>query len=220
MTGLGDSVYREELWLGFTVGDLHQLATRAAILCRWADRFPYSERFEIAWAGIVDYLTECDSPPERVQVYRAALRAIGRVSERELREHGSRHGTDGLYATPRFELYWAPKPAPAADATVVDRLAMWQIWATLRPLHRMAFLALAAHNDYAKAAEAVGYPYSTFSYLISEARAEFLTLWHQGETPSRMWATDRRGAGDIEQRARRVLTVRKNKRYSRREDTG
>lgn len=219
MTGLGDSVYREELWLGFTIRDLDQLATRAAILCRWADRFPYSERFEIAWAGIVDYLTECDSPPERFHVYRAALRAIGRVSEQELREHGSRHGADGIYATPRFELYWAPKPAPAADATVVDRLAMWQIWATLRPLHRMAFLALAAHNDYAKAAEAVGYPYSTFSYLISEARAEFFALWHQGETPSRIWATDRRGDTDIEQRVRRVLTTRRNNRYSRREDT-
>ncbi len=83
----------------------------------------------------------------------------------------------------------------------------------------MAFLALAAHNDYAKAAEAVGYPYSTFSYLISEARAEFFALWHQGETPSRIWATDRRGDTDIEQRVRRVLTTRRNNRYSRREDT-
>jgi hypothetical protein len=75
----------------------------------------------------------------------------------------------------------------------------------------MAFLALAAHNDYTKAAQAVGYPYSTFSALICEARAELLARWHEGETPSRLWATDEHGDSDIEQRARRVITRRKKK---------
>jgi hypothetical protein len=109
-------------------------------------------------------------------------------------------------------MYWAPKPAPAADTTVVDRIAMWQIWATLRPLHKMAFLALAAHADYAKAAEAVGYPYSTFTALISQARAEFLALWHEGQEPSRPWANDRHGHGDIERRVRRTITKRRSSR--------
>lgn len=52
---------------------------------------------------------------------------------------------------------------------MVDKIALWQIWATLRPLHKMSFLALAAHNDCTKAAQAVDYPYSTFAYLISQA---------------------------------------------------
>ena len=179
--------------------------------CRWGDRFAFSERFEIAWAGIIDYLTDYDSPPEPFEVYKAAQRAIGRASENELAEHGMRHGPDGLYATPRFEIYWTPKPAPAADTTVVDRIAMWQIWATLRPLHKMAFLALAAHNDYTKAAEAVGYPYSSFAALISQARAEFLALWHEGQQPSRPWANDRHGDGDIEQRVQRTIAARRRK---------
>jgi hypothetical protein len=201
----------DEVWLGYTLAELRRIADRATAYCRWGARFPVGERFDIAWAGIIDYLTACESPPEPVEVYRAAQRAIGRASERELGEHGLRHGPDGLYATPRFEIYWTPKPAPPADTTVVERIAMWQIWATLRPLHKMAFLALAAHNDYTKAAEAVGYPYSTFAYLISQARAEFLALWHEGQQPSRPWATDRHGNGDIEQRVQRTIAARRGK---------
>jgi hypothetical protein len=199
-----------EAWLGYTFAELRQIANRATVYCRWGDRFPFHERFDIAWSGIIDYLTERDSPPQRFEVYQAAQRAIGRASEKELGEHGMRHGADGLYATPRFEIYWTPKPAPAADAAVVDRIAMWQIWATLRPLHQLAFLALAAHADYSKAAEAIGYPYGSFSYLISQARAEFLARWHEGEAPSRIWAIDKHGHTDIEDRARRVLVRRKN----------
>ena len=102
------------------------------------------------------------------------MRAISRASDRELREHGITRSSDGLQAMPSFDAYWTRKTSPAADAAVVDRLAVWQIWRMLRPLHQMAFLALAAHGDYAQAADAVGYPYSLFSALITAARAELL----------------------------------------------
>jgi hypothetical protein len=200
-----------EVWLGYTFAELRRIAERATVYCRWADRLPFHERFEIAWAGIIDYLTTREDPPQPFEVYRAAHRAIGRTSDQELREHGARRGPDGLYSTPRFEIYWTPRPAPAADAAVVDRLAMWQIWATLRPLHQMAFLALAAHNDYTKAADAVGYPYSTFTALISQARAEFLALWHEGQQPSRIWANDKHGVGDIEHRVQRTIAAKRRK---------
>jgi len=122
-------------------------------------------------------------PMEATEDAEAGMRAIGRAGDRELREHGAARGGDGLHGMPSFEIYWAAKTAPPADATVVDRVAVWQIWPMLRPLHQMAFLALAAHGDYAEAARAVGYPYSSFASLISEARAAFLALWHEGETP-------------------------------------
>jgi hypothetical protein len=86
-----------------------------------------------------------------------------------------------------------------------------RIWAALRPLHQLAFLALAAHADYAQAAQAAGYPYSTFTALISQARAEFLALWHEGQQPSRIWATDKHGHGDIEQRVQRTIAAKRRR---------
>jgi hypothetical protein len=218
MTEPEPRAHGEEAWLGYTFTQLRQIADRAAIYCRWGDRFAAPERFEIAWAGLVDHLTTCDTPPEPFELYKAAQRAIGRASNKELNEHGLTHGGDGLSAMPKFEIYWAPRPAPPADATVVDRIAMWQIWATLRPLHKLAFLALAAHNDYAQAAQAIGYPYSTFTALICQARAEFLALWHEGERPSHIWAYDRHGTADIEDRVRRVITAKRHRNREHQED--
>lgn len=207
-------------WLGYTFGELHQIAARAAVYCRWGDRFGFGEKFEIAWAGVIDHLAVCGQPPEFFDLYKAGMRAIGRASDTELREHGITRGSDGLQAMPSFDAYWAAKTAPGADAAVVDRLAVWQIWPMLRPLHQMAFLALAAHGDYTQAAEAVGYPYSSFSALINAARAEFLQLWHEGETPSRIWAADKHGSTDPILRARRILADRRRRKHQHPPDTG
>lgn len=208
----------DAVWLGYSFRDLHQIAARATVYCRWGDRFPFPERFEIAWSGVVDHLAGCEQPPESFDLYKAGMRAIGRAGSKELREHGITRGSDGLIAMPSFDAYWAPRTGAPADAAVVDRLAVWQIWPVLRPLHQMAFLALAAHGDYAKAAEAAGYSYATFTSLIGEARAAFLALWHEGETPSRIWATDKHGNGDPALRTRRILASRR--RASRRQPPG
>jgi hypothetical protein len=211
MTGRQEAV--EAAWLGYTLRELHHIATRATVYCRWGDRFGFPDKFEIAWAGVVDHLAGCDQPPESFDLYKAGQRAISRASERELREHGLTRGSDGLQAMPHFDAYWAHKTSPAAEAIVVDRLAVWQIWPMLRPLHQMAFLALAAHGDYRQAAEATGYPYSSFSVLITQARAAFFELWHEGETPSRIWAADKHGSTDPALRARHVLASRRRKRH-------
>jgi hypothetical protein len=212
MTGVQASSREQAAWLGYSFRELHQIAARATVYCRWGDRFPFPERFEIAWSGVIDYLAGCEETPESFDLYKAGMRAIGRASERELREHGITRGSDGLRAMPSFDAYWAPRAGAPADAAVVDRLAVWQIWPMLRPLHQMAFLALAAHGDYARAAEAAGYPYATFTSLIGEARAAFLALWHEGETPSRIWAANKHGATDPALRARRILASRRRTR--------
>jgi hypothetical protein len=207
---------REATWMGYTFTELHQMAGQLAVHCPWGGGFAFPDKFEFAWAGIVDYLAGCETPPERFEMYKAGMKAISRAADRELREHGvTTRGGDGLRPTTRFEIYWRPRAAPGADTAVVDRLAVHQIWPMLRPLHQMAFLALAAHGDYAQAAQAVGYPYSTFSDLVSQARAAFLTLWHEGEAPSRIWAVDKHGHGDITERARRVLAARRSKTHPR-----
>jgi hypothetical protein len=199
----------QEAWLGYTLGELTQIARRAAVYCRWGDRFPLPERFEIAWTGVVDHLAGCDRPPEPFEVYKAGMRAISRVGERELREHGVAHTSEGMRAMPRFGAYWAPRATPGADIRVVERVALWQIWAMLRPLHQLALLALAAHGDYTAAAQAAGYSYTSYTCLVSEARTAFFALWHEGEAPSRIWSADQGGDGDIEDRVRHVLATRR-----------
>ena len=54
MTAQRPGAYQEDAWLGYTFRELHQIAARATIYCRWGDRFPFSVRFEIAWDGVVD----------------------------------------------------------------------------------------------------------------------------------------------------------------------
>jgi hypothetical protein len=94
----------------------------------------------------------------------------------------------------RFERYWRHVAAPddGPEEKITERLALAQIWPHLRPVHREALAALAAHGDYQRAAQALGLPYATFKSRISTARREFLALWHDGETPSRPWVRDRR----------------------------
>jgi hypothetical protein len=81
-------------WLGYTLRELHQIAARATIYCRWGDRFPFSVRFEIAWDGVVDHLVGCQEPPESFDLYKAGMRAIGRASDREQPWPSGRQGSN------------------------------------------------------------------------------------------------------------------------------
>jgi hypothetical protein len=97
---------------------------------------------------------------------------------------------------PSFGLYWdsvARHTASHEDA-VIERTALWQIWEQLSACEREALLALAIHDEYATAANALGLQYYTYCARVRRARKRFLELWHEGEAPSRPWGRDRRGA--------------------------
>jgi hypothetical protein len=93
---------------------------------------------------------------------------------------------------PRFYAYWNPAHAPSPEARVTERHALAQIWPLLRPSEQRALTALAMTGDYEKGAAAAGVATSTFHVLISTGRRRFLAAWHEHETPSRIWRTDRR----------------------------
>ena len=63
---------------------------------------------------------------------------------------------------------------------------------TLAEVERSTLLALAITGDYKQAAALLDMSYHTFHTSLSRARRKFLALWHEGETPSRMWGRDRR----------------------------
>jgi hypothetical protein len=97
---------------------------------------------------------------------------------------------------------------------VTERVALAQILPRLRPLNQKAITALAGWEDYGLAAEALGISRRHFTGRISIARREFLSLWHEGEPPSRPWGHDLRGAraADPLASANRTIAARRRAR--------
>ncbi|MGW4422581.1 helix-turn-helix transcriptional regulator [Streptosporangium sp. NPDC004631] len=179
---------------GYNLADLHQLATRA--LWRvWGVTVDRHTRYELAWSAIAEaiYAASDDQPPSPVQLIGVGQDAIGWHVRAEARHHGlSKHAE---YDPMRgFAAYWEipVRHAGSPEPGVVDRLALWQIWPELTDAQRKAVLALAAFGTYQAAAGSLGITYKTFKQHIGDARRRFLTLWHEGEQPSRIWGADRR----------------------------
>lgn len=78
----------------------------------------------------------------------------------------------------------------------MERTALAQIWDALSEQHQALIAALATTDDYGKAAAALGRPRQSYVSMLAAARKAFRELWHEGETPSRHWANDRRANPD------------------------
>ncbi len=179
----------------YTLDSLDRLAYFAARRKLWHGGLALPERVETARSAMAEHLYASDQPPTVRELIQAGWKAISDHIQQSDQFHG--HNTDDRYAgttRPRFETYWRDTagPAPGLDEQIIERLALAQICPRLRPAHREALAALAAHGDYQQAADALGESYATFKSQVSRARREFLTLWHEGETPSRPWVRDRR----------------------------
>jgi hypothetical protein len=188
------SADQAELRHGYTLDSLDRLAHFAARRKLWHHGLELFERAEIAWSALAEHLYACDEPPTVSELIRAGWRAISEHVDSRGQFHGyNRDNPDGGIR-PRFEGYWryVAGPSPGPEERIVERLALSQIWPRLRPQHREALTALAAHGDYGQAARALGESYATFKSQVSRARREFLELWHEGEAPSRPWVRDRR----------------------------
>jgi hypothetical protein len=183
-----------ELRFGFTLDRLERLSHFAARRKLWHHGLELAERKEVAWAAMSEHLYACDEPPTVGELINAAWEAIAKHigSHRQFLGHNTDDPDGGI--RPAFDRYWRHVAGPASgpEERIIERIALAQIWPHLRPVHREALAALAAHGDYAQAAEAMGESYVTFKSQVSRARREFLALWHEGETPSRPWVRDRR----------------------------
>lgn len=190
-----------ELRYGYTLGDLDRIARGAAKRTRAAVG-TVAERHDIARYGAVEALYASDGPIAEPLLFRAAVAALWAESKNSRHLEGRRWiddhtgtGFGAIGSMPNFVRYWgdANRATPSPEARVVDRMTLAQILPTLTPGQRAALVALAVHDDYALAAEALGLAYSTFVSRVSVARERFLALWHEGEQPSKPWGRDRRG---------------------------
>jgi hypothetical protein len=159
----------------------------------------FDERLEVAWHAIIEHLYTCDQPPIPPEVIKAAWRAIGHHLSKDQhfrRGYSNREPGRDATASTGFMRYWldSGQPASGPEERATEYLALAQIWARLRPKDRELLAAMAEHEDYAKAAAALGKPRHTYATEIGLARKAFRELWHEGETPSRPWGADRRAS--------------------------
>lgn len=182
---------------GYTLADLDRIARLSTHLGSMA--IYYRDRRDEAWSAIIEHLYRADqwvAEHDLVWIGRKAiydLIASDQQSRGYYRAHtdGAAHGAG---SSPAFATYWEPlnRPAVSPERHVVERMALWQILPQLREQEREAIIALATHDTYQDAADALGVGYPSFKSQISRARRRFFALWHEGEEPSRPWGCDRR----------------------------
>jgi DNA-directed RNA polymerase specialized sigma24 family protein len=180
---------------GYTLDHLHALA-KIAVRRAWSRAADYTDRLDTAWYGITEHLCAAASPPQPWDLIEAGRSAVDQMIKDDLRQHGARRRDpyEGAQSARNYWRFWWDQatPVPSCENQVVDRHAFRQIWPLLSARHRQALAALAAYEDYPRAAAAMGITTGTFQVHISRARRAFLAHWHEGEKPSRVWGTDRR----------------------------
>lgn len=175
---------------GYNMADLDRLAWMA-IRRNWGWSHEPRIRYEIAWTAIAERLYAAVDAPDLADLVFAGQDAISGFVTDEKRHHGVGPHGEGR---PKFAAFWEGSrlrvPDPAGG--VVDRIALWQIWAHLSEAHRRVLAALAVHGDQQSAADALGSTYASYASRLHQARKAFVRLWHEHEEPSGMWGADRR----------------------------
>ena len=177
---------------GYTMYDLHAMTKQAVR----ADRSLASDadtRYGVAWSAIALALCEAEDAPDRHDLVTIGWQAIYReVKEmRGIFGFKDRDGTTEVASAPRYVQYWYVRPE-RDDEIVAERVAVHQIMPKLGDVYREAVIALAVHDDYQVAADALGIKYTAFTARMTVARREFRRHWFAPETAPPVRGTDRR----------------------------
>lgn len=198
-----DTPAETELRHGYTLSDINQLAKTAVWRDVWHQSLPLPERQDIAWSAIAEHLYASDHKPAPGELVRAAWNALRAETEANWHTHGIGRTIsvfDGEQTMQGFNRYWhafgrntpgrknassSAPPSPRSGTPSPEK-------------HQVLITALANADDYGQAAEALGRPRQSYVSMLATARKAFRELWHEGETPSRHWGTDRRRNPDAQ----------------------
>lgn len=176
---------------GYTFDDLDHM-TRTAVLRDYSPAIWWTsnmdDRYNLAWCAIAEHLAFAEETPARQELIQVGAAALTRSVNSIRRDYGLR---DNARA---FNVYWLDlgMPSGSPERAIVERAALSQIWPLLTRRHREVFEALATFDNHTLAAQSLGMEQRVFSKTLSNARRQFLGLWHEGEEPSRPWGNDRR----------------------------
>ena len=212
----------EQLPFGLTLADLEAATEKAAYNSPWR-QVAFRQRVDIAQFAVLELLYTAEDQPDFWTVVKAGQRAIHNYAIKELHHCGliARTGAPGGVPITRYWTYWQAMAAAAEshEEQIVDAVAVHQILTTLRPPYLRVIRALAEYDDYSLAAESLGKARKGFITTLCVARQFFLELWHEHETPSRIWGHDYRSARTRRDRTGSksitVTTVRRRRRERR-----
>lgn len=179
------------LWHGYSMNDLDRLARLAAIRAFGGRILDPGDRYETAWGAIAEHLARADEPPTGRQLVAVGATAVSRVGQDYRRTWGIARTWDPAEGNSvGYRRYWelARRSAVSPEGSVVDQIALRQIWPRLSITHQQVLYALAIHDgDHREAAASLGKTLPMFRNHLMDARVAFRALWHEHETPSRMW---------------------------------
>lgn len=169
---------------GYTLADLDRFARRAITqnLSWWrgADRH---DQYDTAWSAIAEYLCAARQAPSALDLIAVGSAALSVEANAYRHHHGIPRTGGESGQLPRFTAYWhQPQHDPWSDA-VVDRVALGQILAGIKPAHRKALTLYGAGAGADSVAKALGITVSTYKQRLSRARTEFRELWFAPDSP-------------------------------------
>ena len=178
-----------ELRHGFTLAEVHDVA-RFAVHLAGPMAGSWWQRYETAWSEIVLHLYTVEYPPQRYELIRAGRLALYDAMTDDRHHYGyykykTYGGEFGVASSPPFMKFWWDQltTCPPFENTVIERVALAQVWMGLSATDRRMLAACAAHdNDYRAAAAAAGVTDQGFRHGIARARCRALELWYGDET--------------------------------------
>ncbi|NGO71826.1 hypothetical protein [Streptomyces boncukensis] len=178
---------------GYTVHDIDRLA-RIAAASAHSGGLDAPTRHDLAWSGIAEALVAAEDTPTRQGLIHVGRNAVHAELAACMHARGYQSGntTAGSDASPRWATYWRTPPEPNAMDRLVEHLAAVQIGDMFTMSEGRAVEALAVHEEYAQAAEALGLSYKTFAAHIAAARRRFRSHWFAPDTAPPVRGHDKR----------------------------
>lgn len=203
---------------GYNVTDLSRIS---AAIVSWAARrgaHDLDEKRAIALCALIEELHRHDCDPGLDLLMKAASRALENATDRDWANWGYNSKTKEQQKG--FQPYWRPGAGTPLDESVTESVAVRQILAALSERQRETLEALATcFGDPKAAALLLGINPNSVAGNLRNARAAFLPLWFEHETPPAInWRRGRtntyseEAAAERPEIARRAVRIREQRR--------